>query len=76
MQAQAKRIAVFDMGGGTLDVSILCIEQGVIEVMATRGDTHLGGQDIDELLVNHCIADFKTKTNIDVTNNARAKARL
>lgn len=76
MQAQAKRIAVFDMGGGTLDVSILCIEQGVIEVMATRGDTHLGGQDIDELLVKHCIADFKTKTNVDVTNNARAKARL
>ena len=76
MQAQAKRIAVFDMGGGTLDVSILMIEQGVIEVMATRGDTHLGGQDIDELLVKHCIADFKTKTNVDVTNNARAKARL
>ena len=43
MQAQAKRIVIFDMGGGTLDVSVLMIEQGVIEVLATRGDTHLGG---------------------------------
>ena len=76
MQAQMKRIAVFDMGGGTLDVSILQIEQGVIEVMATRGDTHLGGQDIDELIVKHCLADFKTRYNIDLSNNSRAKARL
>ena len=64
------------MGGGTLDVSILNIEEGVIEVIATRGDTHLGGQDIDELIVKHCLQDFKTKYNIDLTNNARAKARL
>ena len=64
------------MGGGTLDVSILNIEQGVIEVIATRGDTHLGGQDIDELIVKHCLQDFKTRFNIDLTTNARAKARL
>lgn len=51
MQAQQKNIVVYDFGGGTLDVSILSIEEGVIEVLATRGDTHLGGQDIDELLV-------------------------
>ena len=51
MQAEQKRIVVFDMGGGTLDVSVLNIEDGVIEVVATRGDTHLGGQDIDELLL-------------------------
>ena len=51
MHAQQKRIVVFDLGGGTLDVSVLTIEQGIIEVMATRGDTHLGGQDIDELLM-------------------------
>ena len=46
-----KCIVVFDMGGGTLDVSIVNIEAGVIEVIATKGDTHLGGQDIDELLL-------------------------
>ena len=51
MHAQQKRIVVFDLGGGTLDVSVLTIEQGIIEVMATRGDTHLGGQDIDEILM-------------------------
>lgn len=51
MQAQQKNIVVYDFGGGTLDVSVLSIEEGVIEVLATRGDTHLGGQDIDELLV-------------------------
>ena len=51
MQAQHKNILVYDFGGGTLDVSVLSIEEGVIEVLATRGDTHLGGQDIDELLV-------------------------
>ena len=55
MQAERKRIVVFDMGGGTLDVSVLNIEDGIIEVMSTRGDTHLGGQDIDEILVKHCI---------------------
>lgn len=47
MQEDAKKILVYDFGGGTLDVSILNIEQGLIEVIATRGDTHLGGQDID-----------------------------
>ena len=69
MQSSMKRIVVFDLGGGTLDVSVLTIEEGVIEVMATRGDTHLGGQDIDELLIKHCMADFKTKYSIDLSNN-------
>ena len=67
---------MYDFGGGTLDVSVLNIEDGVIEVMATRGDTHLGGQDIDELLVQHCMTDFKSKFNIDLSTNNRAKARL
>ena len=69
MQSSMKRIVVFDLGGGTLDVSVLTIEEGVIEVMATRGDTHLGGQDIDELLIKHCMTDFKTKYSIDLSNN-------
>ena len=76
MQAELKRIVVYDMGGCTLDVSVLNIEDGVIEVLATRGDTHLGGQDIDELLVQHCMEDFKSQFGIDLTNNNRAKARL
>lgn len=71
-----KRIVVFDMGGGTLDVSVLMIEDGVIEVMATRGDTHLGGQDMDEILIKHCMDDFKNRFGIDLSNNNRARARL
>ncbi len=46
---------MFDLGGGTLDVSILRIEEEAIEVLSTRGDTHLGGQDIDDILVKHCM---------------------
>lgn len=67
---------MFDMGGGTLDVSVLSIEDTVIEVLATRGDTHLGGQDIDWILVKHCMDDFKTKFSVNLESNARAKTRL
>lgn len=52
---EEKQILVFDLGGGTLDVSILRIEEEAIEVLSTRGDTHLGGQDIDDILVKHCM---------------------
>lgn len=76
MQEQEKKILVFDLGGGTLDVSILSIEAGVIEVIATRGDTHLGGQDIDEVLIKHCMADFKSRFSVSLEGNKRAKARL
>ena len=58
MQAEMKRVFVFDLGGGTFDVSILEIEGGLIdliEVKATRGDSNLGGTDIDEILVKYCI---------------------
>ena len=58
MQAEMKRVFVFDLGGGTFDVSILEIENGLIDVKATRGDSNLGGTDIDEILVKHCIQDF------------------
>lgn len=50
---------VFDFGGGTFDVSVLCVGDGTNEVRSTQGDTHLGGQDIDNLLVQHCMQLFK-----------------
>jgi L1 cell adhesion molecule like protein len=64
-----KFILVFDLGGGTFDVSILSICNEVFEVKATTGDTHLGGEDFDELLVNHCLQYIKKKYNLDLSNN-------
>lgn len=54
-QQELQRIVVIDLGGGTLDVSVLSIDHGKIDVISTCGDMHLGGQDIDELLLQHCI---------------------
>jgi len=67
---------IFDLGGGTFDVSLLTIEDGIFEVRATNGDTHLGGEDFDNKLVDYCMADFKKKTGIDIKGNARALRRL
>ena len=64
-----KNIIVFDMGGGTHDVSLLSIEDGVFEVKATSGDPHLGGQDFDALVVEHLKKDFKKRYNYDIDNN-------
>ena len=75
-QADMKRVFVFDLGGGTFDVSILEIENGLIDVKATRGDSNLGGTDIDEILLKHCIQDFKQTFGIDLTGNNRATSRL
>ena len=66
MSAQLKRIVVYDFGGGTLDVSVLMIEGGVITVLGTDGNTHLGGQDIDKILLEHCLTDFHNKTGISL----------
>jgi len=71
-----KRVLIFDLGGGTFDVSLLNIEGGLFQVLATAGDTHLGGEDFDNALVNHCVATFKRKTRLDMSNNARAMRRL
>jgi heat shock protein 1/8 len=61
-QAEAgKNVLVFDLGGGTVDISLLTIEGGIFEVKATAGDTHLGGEDFDSRLVNHFAAEFKRK---------------
>lgn len=71
-----KTILVFDMGGGTHDCSILVMEDGVFEVKATSGCSHLGGSDFDQRLMTHCIAEFKRKTKHDVSSNNRCLARL
>jgi heat shock 70kDa protein 1/2/6/8 len=71
-----KRILIFDLGGGTFDVSILAIEDGVFEVKATAGDTHLGGEDFDNRLVSHLVEEFKRKTKKDMSANKRAVRRL
>lgn len=69
-------VLIFDLGGGTFDVSILSIDDGVFEVKATAGDTHLGGEDFDNRLVDHCIQDFKRKHGINIRENQRALRRL
>ena len=69
-------IAVFDLGGGTFDVSILEISGGVFEVKATNGDTHLGGEDFDNLFLHHLIRHFKKESGIDLTNDRLAVQRL
>jgi L1 cell adhesion molecule like protein len=71
-----KNILIFDLGGGTFDVSLLTIEEGIFEVKATAGDTHLGGEDFDNRLVNHFVQEFKRKYKKDITGNARALRRL
>src|SRR5262249_39913364 len=62
-------IAVFDFGGGTFDISILDIHDGVIEVKSTNGDTHLGGDDIDQKLINYLVEEFKREQGIDLRND-------
>jgi L1 cell adhesion molecule like protein len=71
-----RNVLIFDLGGGTFDVSLLTIEDGIFEVKATNGDTHLGGEDFDNRIVDFCIADFKKKSGIDIKGNARALRRL
>jgi L1 cell adhesion molecule like protein len=73
---QEKNVLIFDLGGGTFDVSLLTIEEGIFEVKATAGDTHLGGEDFDNRMVNHFIAEFKRKFKKDLSTNARAVRRL
>ena len=69
-------VLVFDLGGGTFDVSLLAIDEGIFEVKATSGNTHLGGSDFDNLLMKHCSDEFKRKHKKDLTGNARAMRRL
>ncbi|KZO95703.1 heat shock protein 70 [Calocera viscosa TUFC12733] len=71
-----RNVLIFDLGGGTFDVSLLTIEEGIFEVKATAGDTHLGGEDFDNRLVNHFVQEFKRKYKKDLSSNARALRRL
>merc|ERR1711998_400976 len=71
-----KNVLIFDLGGGTFDVSLLTIEEGIFEVKATAGDTHLGGEDFDNRTVNHFVQEFKRKHKKDITSNPRAMRRL
>merc|ERR1711962_156073 len=71
-----RNVLIFDLGGGTFDVSILTIEDGIFEVKSTNGDTHLGGEDFDNRMVNHFIGEFKRKHKKDISDNKRAVRRL
>ncbi|VAI24213.1 unnamed protein product [Triticum turgidum subsp. durum] len=71
-----KNVLIFDLGGGTFDVSLLTIEEGIFEVKATAGDTHLGGEDFDNRMVNHFVQEFKRKHKKDISGNPRSLRRL
>ena len=71
-----KNVLIFDLGGGTFDVSLLTIEEGIFEVKATAGDTHLGGEDFDNRMVDHFLTDFKRKYRKDMSKNQRSLRRL
>ncbi len=71
-----EQIAVFDLGGGTFDVSILELGDGVFEVKSTNGDTHLGGEDFDNLIVNYLLDEFKKESGVDIRNDAAAMQRV
>jgi len=71
-----KNVLIFDLGGGTFDVSVLAIEKGIFEVKSTAGDTHLGGEDFDSRMVEHFIEEFNRKNKKDISQNKRALGRL
>ncbi|XP_070567813.1 heat shock 70 kDa protein 1B-like [Ptychodera flava] len=71
-----KNVLIFDLGGGTFDVSVLTIDEGIFEVKSTAGDTHLGGEDFDQRLVNHLMQEFKRKYKKDIGGSPRALRRL
>ena len=76
-QGGERNVLIFDLGGGTFDVSLLSIEDGIFEVKATAGDTHLGGEDFDNRMVNHFVTEFKRKNRgQDPSDNARSLRRL
>lgn len=71
-----RNILIFDLGGGTFDVSLLSIDDGIFEVKATAGDTHLGGEDFDNRMMDHFIKEFKRKLKHDISENKRSLRRL
>src|SRR6201993_510498 len=75
-QRDLRRMLVYDLGGGTFDVSIVQSQEGVVEVLSSHGDTHLGGDDFDELLLNYICTKFQEQHDIDLRANLVAKARV
>ena len=75
-QDREENILVFDLGGGTFDVTLLSIDNGVFEVRATSGNTHLGGEDFDQRLMEFCMSQFKRQSGIDIKDDKRAMQRL
>ena len=71
-----KNVLIFDLGGGTFDVSLLTINEGIFEVKATAGDTHLGGEDFDNRMVDYFLQDFKRRHRKDMSQNQRSLRRL
>ena len=71
-----RNVLIFDLGGGTFDVSLLTIDEGIFEVKATAGDTHLGGEDFDNRMVEYFQQEFKKKNRKDLKDNQRALRRL
>ena len=74
--SKERKVVIFDLGGGTFDVSLLSVEDGIFEVKATAGDTHLGGQDFDNRIVDWAVEEFKKKHKIDLRTSMKALARL
>jgi molecular chaperone DnaK len=72
----SRQVAVYDLGGGTFDVSILEMQKGVFEVKSTNGNTHLGGEDFDITLVNHIVAEFKKESSLDLSKDRMAIQRI
>jgi len=75
-KSEDKIIAVYDLGGGTFDISILEIQKGVFEVKSTNGDTFLGGEDFDQALLRHIVKEFKRETGVDLTKDNMALQRV
>jgi len=75
-KGEEKNVLIFDLGGGTFDVSLLTIEEGIFEVKATAGDTHLGGEDFDNRMVDYFLQDFKRRHRKDMSDNQRSLRRL
>lgn len=73
---EGQTMLVYDLGGGTFDVSVVVVENGVVEVKASHGDTRLGGDDFDQLLVDHAVLEFKRRHNVDLLQDARTLRRL
>jgi molecular chaperone DnaK len=73
---EGETMLVYDLGGGTFDVSVVVVEQGVVEVKASHGDTHLGGDDFDQLLVDHAVKEFKRQHGVELAQDTRTLRRL